>query len=194
MIPGWLETSFDIFSHSLVWYFHTITHHVVLLRMDNSLGFLLFLFFLIQSLFILFKTDEFFIWSEEKLEYWADESKISRDSPGGPAVRTQALSQLMAWIWFLVSELKSYEPHSVTKKKQINKLKKNNNFMPEKLRRVLWGWFLICKHGEQHVNLVEYGGKIYRWFHVNQEVNFFPKGSSSIFSYIHKIIINFSFN
>ena len=84
--------------------------------MDNSLGFLLFLFFFIQSLFILFKTDEFFVWSEEMLECWADESKISRDSRGGPAVRTQALSQLMAWIWFLVSELRSYEPHSVTKK------------------------------------------------------------------------------
>ena len=74
MIPGWLETSFDIFSYSLVWYFHAIMHHVVLLRMDNSLGFLLFLFFLIQSLLILFKADEFFIWSEEKPEYWADES------------------------------------------------------------------------------------------------------------------------
>ena len=74
MIPRWLETSFDIFSYSLVWYFHAITHHVVLLRTDNSLGFLLFLFFLIQSLLILFKVDEFFIWSEEKPEYWADES------------------------------------------------------------------------------------------------------------------------
>ena len=84
--------------------------------MDNSLGFLLFLFFFIQSLFILFKTDEFFVWSEETLEYWADESKISRDSRGGPVVRTQALSQPMAWIWFLVSELRSYEPHSVTNK------------------------------------------------------------------------------
>ena len=28
----------------------------------------------IQSLLILFKADEFFIWSEEKPEYWADES------------------------------------------------------------------------------------------------------------------------
>ena len=140
MIPRWLETSFDIFSYSLVWYFHAITHHVVLLRTDNSLGFLLFLFFLIQSLLILFKVDEFFIWSEEKPEYWADESLKFHGTSLVVQRLGLVLSLPMAWVWFLVRELRSYEPHSEPKT-QINKLKSNDNFMPGKLRKVLWEWF-----------------------------------------------------
>ena len=59
--------------------------------------------------------------------------RVFREFPGSPGVRESTLSQLRAWVQFLVGELKSHKLWSAAKKKE-------RAFIQEKTRNLKLGY------------------------------------------------------